>query len=169
MPYLGEVRPIAFTFVPVNWMLCNGQTLKIAQYPALFALIGTYYGGDGRTTFCLPNLRQHVVVGVSDNGYPIGQSGGQQTVTLNSGQLPAHSHSMRCVTSGGTQQYPIGLLYAKPKVGRNAYASSPTDLLNPGVLSTAGQSLPHNNMQPYLTLNFMICINGTYPDGENLS
>lgn len=170
MPYLGEIRPCAFAIVPVDWMVCQGQKLRVTDYPALFSLIGAFYGGDGRNTFRLPDLRQRVVVGLGDGEYAtLGHTGGLAKVTLDNDHMPPHSHNLRCVNAGGTLPDPSGLLYAKPRAGSTAYSDTPTDKLNPGVLVSTGGNQPHDNLQPYLEVNFIICVKGTFPDGENRS
>ncbi len=163
-PYMGEVRPLSFGFAPKGWALCNGQTMAINQFQALFALLGTMYGGNGISTFLLPNLQSRVPVHRSTDGtYQQGQTGGAETVTLISNQAPVHVHSLVGTTTAGSRQEPAFTLGASPTA--NSYYSPPTNLtaLNPASISPAGNGLPHPNIQPYLTINYCIALQGIFP------
>ena len=164
--YLGQVMAVAFGYAPRGWALCNGQLLPITQNPALFSLIGTMYGGDGTSTFALPDLRGRAVIGTV--GLP-GDRGGSETVTLSAPQMPTHSHSFAASggqAPGGRGQTPLpaaGNQYGMPANGATIYGA-PADLV--GLVSDvqyAGGSAPHDNMQPYLVLNFIIALDGIYP------
>ena len=174
-PFLSEIKLVSFNFPPKGWALCNGQFLPINQNQALFALLGTTYGGNGQTTFALPNLRGRVPIhfGGSHN---LGEAAGSTSVTINIQQLPAHTHALMArtdlVSPDAAGQDPTNKLYGKAQLavqGGNitaiqAYAD-PASLttLNPGAVSSVGGSQPHNNMMPYLTLNFIIARQGIVP------
>lgn len=180
MPYIGEIRVFGGNFAPVDWALCNGQLLPIADYTALYNLIGTIYGGDGVNTFALPNLQSRVPIGTgtyAGNTYMVGQTGGTETTTLTTVNMPAHTHTVTVTgtTTAGTltssedghRTTPGGNYPAVN--GKNMYSTT-TDgskmaAVNTGNLtvSVAGQSLPVSNIQPYLAINYIICLNGIYP------
>jgi len=161
---------VGFGFAPLGWAACNGQTLFISENQALFALIGTTYGGDGQTSFNVPNLNGAVIVGANPSNYPLGQRGGSATVALTTGNMPPHTHPfsapLMASTSGTATDTPAGAL---PGQLSNAYGQSPApDLtLNPsalkGVTSGAGGSAPHSNLQPSQVLNYIIALEGGYP------
>lgn len=165
-PYVGEVRLIAFTYAPIGWNFCDGSVLSIASYEALFSLIGTFYGGNGQTTFGLPDLRGRVPVhqGTLQGGstYVIGQISGVESVTLNVNQIPAHNHQFQCNSSltGATATPANNTVAGGPTVYR---AGTPADAMNTGVLSKSGGSQPHENRQPSLAMNWIISLNGVYP------
>jgi microcystin-dependent protein len=173
-PYLGEIRAVGFTFSPVGWATCNGQSLAINENAALFTLIGTTYGGDGVNTFNVPNLNGAVIVGAGQgNGlsnYVLGQQGGSATVTLTANQLPVHSHSISGAlganADGTPTDEPAGNV---PGPLSAAYSQAPTPdaTLNAAAMkgntTVAGSSLPHENMQPSLALNYIICVAGIFP------
>jgi microcystin-dependent protein len=169
--YLGQIVMLGFDFAPLNTALCDGQLLPISQYTALFQLLGTTYGGDGTSTFALPNLQGNVPVhqgqGSGLSNYPIGRTGGASTVTLNSSQLPSHSHGFSVSTSTATNASPFsGVMPAQPTApGASAYAVSQTGYPSLAAqtmnsLVTAGSSLPHNNMMPTLFITFAIVVLG---------
>lgn len=163
--YTGEIRLVAFDRAPKNWAFCLGQTLQIMQYPTLFSLLGTMYGGNGTTTFQLPDLRGITPLGFS-NELPVGVTGGAESVQLTTAQLPAHTHGMTATSAKGTTASPADARFAAPRVGRApqpAYGSTPAVPLAGDALGIAGGSTPHNNLQPYLTLNYIIALNGIYP------
>jgi microcystin-dependent protein len=177
-PFLGEIRMFAGNFAPNGWAFCNGQTLPIAQYSALFSLLGTYYGGDGRTNFALPNLQGQVAVhwGTAPAGgptYAIGQTGGSANVTLTVAQIPAHSHQTQIGASnqGGTTMDPTNAVPAEintgtaksPTVGSLGYSSAPTGQMAASAVTVTGSSQPHPNMQPFLCVSFIIALAGIYP------
>jgi len=162
--YLGEIRMVSFNYPPKNWAFCNGQTLPIAQNQALFSLLGTRYGGDGVTTFKLPDLRGRVPMHAA-NGVAPGQAGGAETHTLSANEMPMHLHSLLGSTALATATSPANALVGKKgRTGRDVYAA-PANLttLNPNSVSQAGGSQPHQNMQPFLALNFAIALVGIYP------
>ncbi len=159
-PFLAEIRLMSFNFPPKGWAFCNGQLLPINQNQALFSLLGTTYGGDGRTTFALPNLQGRVPIHFG-NGFTLGQQGGEQAHTLSIGELPTHVHTANATTANGAVAVPGGAVLG---AFNNAYGP-PTGLtsLDPGTIVNSGGSQPHQNMQPYLTLNFCIALQGIFP------
>ena len=161
-PFLSEIKIVGFGHAPKGWALCNGQFLPINQNQALFALLGTTYGGNGQTTFALPNLRGRIPIHFS-NSHNLGEAAGSSSVTVNIQQLPQHMHFWQ-VLSGvdGTVASPTGNLFAKAK--SNLFGT-PTNLtsFNPEIATSVGGSQPHNNMGPYLTLNFVIALQGIFP------
>ncbi len=162
--YIGEIRMMSFNYAPKNWALCNGQSLPIQQNQALFALLGTRFGGDGVTTFKLPDLRGRVPLHVTNGAAP-GQVGGAETHVLSSSELPLHTHSLEGSTALATNTSPANALVGKKgRAGRDVYAG-PANLttLNPNSVSQAGASQPHENMQPFLALNFAIALIGIFP------
>jgi microcystin-dependent protein len=171
--FVAEIRIFGFNFPPTGWAFCDGQLLPISQNTALFSLLGTYYGGNGQTTFGLPNLQGsapiHQGQGPGLSLYDLGQAGGEETVTLLNTEMPAHSHTAASAnaTGSGTQLTPASNIWANPSTRRatvNMYASGPPNvLMDPATLTIAGQGLPHNNMPPYLCLNFCIALQGIYP------
>jgi microcystin-dependent protein len=164
-PYIGEIRMFAGNFAPLGWMLCQGQTLPISQYDALFALIGTTYGGDGQTTFNLPNLSSRVPMHQGTGGgnnYVLGQMAGQESVTLTTPQMPSHTHPMPCAASNSNSAAPAGAFCGA--TSSNAYASpAPNASMNPASVSSVGGNQPHDNMMPYLAINFIISLFGIFP------
>ena len=163
-PFLAEIRMLGVNFPPRGWAECNGQLLPINQNQALFSLLGTSYGGDGRTTFALPDLRGRAPVHVSDED-PLGESGGQEAVPLSPGELPFHAHGVMADAEVATSIDAAGSLLAKrPRFGALAYAA-PANLttLAPDSVASAGGGQPHPNMQPFLTLTFVIALQGIFP------
>jgi microcystin-dependent protein len=168
--FLGEIRIFPFDFAPFGWALCNGQLLPINQNAALFSLLGINYGGDGRSTFGLPNLPGRAPLDYGQgNGlspYVIGESGGEETVTLLYSEMPSHSHEARAYAGpGGQNPGPTVTWSELTQRGQVAYTpSSPQNvLMSPTALAVSGNSLPHNNLPPYLTLNFCIALQGIFP------
>jgi len=165
-PFLAEVRIVSFAYAPRGWALCNGQLLPINQNQALFALLGTTYGGDGRTTFALPNLQGRACAhdGAALN---LGQAGGEANHTLTPQEMPAHSHGGQLFASAdfANSTDPTGHVFgARPRGGAVVYAPPPPDTaLAPGAVGSVGGSGPHTNLQPYLTLNFVIALQGIFP------
>jgi len=177
-PYVGEIKMVGFNFAPVGWYLCNGQTLPISQNSALFSLLGTLYGGNGITTFQLPNLQGRVPVhlgtGPGLSPYFIGQQGGAESVVLSSTQMPLHTHQVNCdgqatgrggsTFAAGVGETPVGNypgLAASP--AHAVYSASHNATMNAAMLSTAGGSSPVSILQPYLTVNFIIAYVGIFP------
>jgi microcystin-dependent protein len=165
-PFIGEITMFGGNFAPRNWAFCDGQLLSIAQNQALFALLGTTYGGDGRTTFGLPDLRGripiHVGSGPGLSGRSWGQRGGQETVTLATQQLPSHQHIQQGTDSDATSADPTDGLAAKAQNVTYNSSGSPADM-NAASVQAAGGSQPHDNMQPYLCVNFVIALFGIFP------
>ena len=162
-PFLGEIRLVAFNFAPKGWAICDGRLLPINQNQALFALLGTYYGGDGRTTFALPDLRGRVPLGAGQgaalSNYEIGSTGGTESVKLAVGQLPSHAHPVRANSGPSTTKEPAGAYPAKG----GAYASAQNAKMNTAMLGKTGGGQPHENRQPYLALNYVIALQGIFP------
>jgi microcystin-dependent protein len=162
-PYVGEIRIFAGNFAPAGWMLCQGQLLPISEYETLFNLIGTTYGGDGQSTFALPNLQSRVPIHTGSNGissYTIGETGGVETVILANTQIPAHNHLVPASSSSATSTSPVGTVPAA--WGSNQYSdAAPTGAMGAAIQPTGGQ--PHDNMVPFLVVNFIISLFGIYP------
>ena len=159
-PFLAEIRIFPFNFAPKGWAFCNGQLLPINQNQALFSLLGTTYGGDGRVTFGLPDLQVRAPMHTG-NGHVLGERGGEQAHTLSITELPTHTHTWGATNTAANAPNPTSNL-----LGAAAeYNASATNLvaMYPGTLSTVGGSQPHANMQPYLTLNFCIALQGIFP------
>jgi microcystin-dependent protein len=161
-PFLGSIILFAGNFAPRGWAFCNGQLLSIAQNTALFSLLGTTYGGDGQTTFALPDLRGrapiHAGQGPGLQSYVLGQFGGEETVTLTSAELPPHAHVQPATNDQQTTNRPNGALPARGGVYAN---ESDGSALHP--TSSAGGGQPHDNRSPYLALNYIIALEGIYP------
>lgn len=174
-PFLGEIRMVGFNFAPVGWALCNGQTLSISAYSALFALLGTTYGGNGTSTFQLPDLQGRVPIhqgtGAGLTTYVIGENGGTENVTLLTNNLPAHNHLMNVNSNAGNVISPVGSILA---AGNNGDTRNPqtfpdfTQAAGNGTLAVTaiqntGGNVPHQNIQPYLCVNFIIALSGIFP------
>ena len=170
-PFVAEIRIFAGNFAPLGWAFCNGQLMPISQNTALFSLIGTFYGGDGRSTFGLPNLQGSAPLGQGQGpGLTerfLGETGGEQFVTLLQTEMPAHLHTVRCSSANADKNDPTNNVWAVTGARRatvNQYAANtPTVSMSNSALSVAGGSLPHNNMPPYLALNFIIALQGVFP------
>jgi microcystin-dependent protein len=166
-PFIAEIRMFAGNFAPRGWAFCDGQLLSISQNTALFSLLGTTYGGNGTTTFALPDLRGRVPMhagqgpGLTDR--ILGEQGGEETHTLLVGELPAHSHPAYADSAVGTAAGPPGGLPGRNAAGIPAYGSAPSAMLHPGAVGVQGGGQPHNTMQPYLVINFIIALEGIYP------
>lgn len=159
-PFLGEVRLFAFNFPPRGWATCDGQLLPIAQNQALFSILGTTYGGDGRVTFALPDLRGRVPLHVSA-AHPVGERAGTESHRLTVTEIPPHTHALQASTADATERAVAGLMLAVAE--EEAYAAvSPTALMGEP-LSNTGGGQPHPNLQPYLVLNFCISLTGIFP------
>ncbi len=169
-PFVAEIRIFPFNFAPKGWAFCDGQILPLSQNTALFSLLGTTYGGDGKSNFALPNMQgnapMHPGQGPGLSLHDLGETGGSDTVTLLESEMPGHVHTASAVNSDSTDQSPIGELFAgglggiaafAPKAGNNLTTFSDV------MLAPAGGDQPHNNLQPYLTLNFCIALQGVYP------
>jgi microcystin-dependent protein len=167
-PYIGEIRMFGGNFAPLGWAFCDGQILPIAANDALFNLIGTTYGGDGVTTFALPDLRGrapiHMGTGPGLSGRVIGESFGVESVTLTTNTLPQHSHSFAGSTATASATSPQNQVVAAPStIDLYRPATVPSAALNPAALASAGGSQPHDNMQPYQCVNFIIALEGIFP------
>lgn len=163
-PFLGQILYVSFGYAPKGWAECNGQTLPISQNQALFSLLGTTYGGNGQTTFQLPNIRSRVLIS-NDSNYSLGTYGGEEAHTLTINEMPAHNHLVNAVTLEGNKTSPEGNLPADTKVLDKEYtnAANGTVAMNSGVLSSVGGSQPHTNIQPYVTFKCIIALQGIYP------
>jgi microcystin-dependent protein len=169
-PFVAEIRLFPFNFAPRGWAWCNGQLLPISQNTALFSLLGTTYGGNGQTTFGLPNLQGSAAMfngqGPGLSLRDLGETGGSQTVTLQTTQLPSHTHTAGAKVAGGTAS-PTNMVWGTSSAGKvaaNFYApAGGTVNMNAGAIANAGSSQPHNNLMPYLTLYFNIALQGVYP------
>ncbi|MGZ8216184.1 phage tail protein [Methylomagnum sp.] len=160
-PYVGEIRMFAGNFAPAGWMFCEGQLVPISEYEVLFNLIGTTYGGDGQESFALPDLRGRLPLH-QGNGFTLGETGGVEEVTLTVSQIPAHSHPMLASNDIPTLSSPQSNVtgQAAAKIYR---AGNPSMTLNPSSVSPVGGSQPHQNMQPYLCVDFIISLYGIFP------
>jgi microcystin-dependent protein len=159
--FLSEIKLVSFNFPPKGWALCNGQLLPINQNQALFALLGTTYGGNGQTNFALPNLRGRVPIHMG-NGHTLGEAAGSTSVAVNIQQLPTHIHGLMATNAAGTTASPANAYLGAV----NSLYRSPPDSLTtmaPASVTSVGGSQPHNNMMPYLTLNFIIALQGIFP------
>jgi microcystin-dependent protein len=167
-PFLGEIRQAAFAYAPKGWALCNGQLLPINQNQALFSLLGTQYGGDGIRTFALPDLRGRSPLHASAD-VTVGARAGEEAHTLTVNELPPHSHALRGSNDLANSSSPVGnVTAAKGRGGKDIYApgGSPVQPLSPQAIAAAGGSQPHNNMQPFTTLNFIIALTGIFPSRD---
>lgn len=162
-PFLAEIRLMSFNFAPKGWAQCNGQLLPINQNQALFALLGTTYGGDGRVNFALPDLRGRVPIHVG-SGFTLGQRAGEQAHTLTTNEMPAHTHTVQATNSTGNVIFPSSTAVVADVAPSQVY-SAPQNLgaMHPTVISSIGGSQPHQTMQPFLTLTFCIALQGIFP------
>jgi microcystin-dependent protein len=161
-PFLSEIRMMSFSFPPRGWALCDGQLLPINQNQALFSLLGTVYGGDGRVNFALPDLRGRTPIH-EGGGFTLGQRGGEVAHTLSVGELPFHTHVAKASPSDGNNVIPTGNVLASPlNQSYRAPDQALTSMLA-GTIGNAGGSQAHENMQPYLTLSFCIALQGIFP------
>lgn len=166
-PFLSEIKLVSFNFAPKGWALCNGQFLPINQNQALFSLLGTVYGGNGQTNFALPNLRGRVPIH-EGSGHNLGEAAGSTSVTINIQQLPQHNHLLSAnmavvdANTNATQGSPTNNNWAN--TGKVQWCTSaPNNVMNPQSVTNVGGSQPHNNMMPYLVLNFIIALQGIFP------
>ena len=171
-PFVAEIRIFPFTFAPTGWAFCDGQLMPISQNTALFSLLGTTYGGDGKSTFALPDLQgsapMHPGQGQGLSLRDLGEMSGSETVTLLVSEMPVHLHGVgRAKNDAGDSVTPANSVWAQSGAGRGAaalyIAGPPTGKVNQFSLTPTGGGLPHNNMQPYLTLNFCIALQGVFP------
>lgn len=168
-PFVAEIRIFPFNFAPRGWALCNGQLLPIAQNTALFSLLGTTYGGNGTSTFALPDLQGSVPVhpgqGPGLSLRDLGEQGGSDTVTLLESEIPAHTHALAASAAAAFARSPSGELFANESGGVNSYAAlaAPTAVLAAAACPPVGGNQPHNNLAPYITFNFCIALQGVYP------
>lgn len=169
-PFVGQVLAVGFNFAPVGWLLCDGSTQSISEYEVLYTLIGTTYGGNGTTTFGLPDLRGRSPLNAGQkpgrSTYVMGQMSGSETVTLLSNQVGAHSHRLMASSLTGTTATPSGTtaLAQSPQTLVNVYGAGPGNTtLAPSAIGRAGSSLPHENRQPFIAVNYIICFAGIFP------
>ncbi len=167
-PFLAEIRIVGFNFAPRGWAFCDGQLLPINQNQSLYSLLGTTYGGDGRTSFALPDLRGRTPIHVGAAGsvsHPLGQRSGEETHTLSQAELPAHDHTLHGADSPANAPVPGGRAWAQTAATDPAYGNLNNNpaAMNDAVIAASGGSQAHNNMQPYLALNFCIALQGLFP------
>jgi microcystin-dependent protein len=167
-PFVAEIRPFGFNFAPKGWAQCNGQILPLSQNTALFALLGTYYGGDGKSTFALPNLQNatpmHQGAGSGLSERYLGEIGGAAAVTLLQSEMPVHNHGMNAVESTAVERQPPGQMYAVGEaISLYGDQGQPAQGMDQNFLAPAGGSLPHNNVQPSLVINLCIALQGVFP------
>jgi microcystin-dependent protein len=165
-PYIGEIRMFGGSFAPVGWMFCDGQLIPISENDALFTLIGTTYGGDGETTFALPNLQSRVPIHMGSNAgqtFVIGEAAGVEEVTLTVQQIPIHNHILTGSTSNASDPNPNGNILATSTVVQPYAVESVAANLVPSAVNPVGGSQPHTNIQPYLTISFIISLFGIFP------
>lgn len=162
-PFVGEIRMFAGNFPPVGWMFCDGQLLPISENETLFTLIGTTYGGDGESTFALPNLQSRVPIHQGNN-FTLAETGGVEEVTLTTSQIPVHTHAMIASTADGGQNNPQNNVLATTPVGITIFFEDPPSAnMSASAISPVGGSQPHTNLQPYLAVNFIISLFGIFP------
>ena len=160
-PFLSEIRIMSFGYAPKSWAMCNGQLLPINQNQALFSLLGTTFGGDGRVNFALPDLRARVPIGVG-NSHTLGEKGGEPAHTLNSSEMTQHTHQLNCTNNDGTTDVATGNVYAT--AGGDAYGGFQNpQAMNPAAVGNTGGSQAHQNQQPFLALTFCIALQGIFP------
>ena len=161
-PYVGEVRMFAGNFAPAGWMFCEGQLLPISEYETLFNLIGTTYGGDGQSTFALPDLRGRLPVHFG-NGFTLAETGGVEAVTLTVQQMPSHSHAFLASSSFSTAVTASGKVLGQNQAIKLYNSAAPNTPMAPGAAGSAGGNQPHDNLQPYLCVDFIISLFGIFP------
>lgn len=165
IPYVGEIRMFAGNFAPAGWAICDGSLLPISENEVLFQLIGVTYGGDGQSTFALPDLRGRTPVHMGQSGsgtFVLGEQFGSESVTLTAAQMPAHTHSLLASANTATTRDPIGNVPAEASIDAYVDDLSPA-ALNASAISSVGGSQPHENMMPYLCINFIISLFGIFP------
>lgn len=161
-PYVGEIRMFAGNFAPIGWMYCEGQILPISEYETLFNLIGSSYGGDGQSTFALPDLRGRIPMHMG-NGSTLTDTGGVEEVTLSISQIPAHTHAVVASSGTGLLASPADAVFAKHRDHKAFASGTPSQPMTASMVSAVGSSQPHTNMPPYLCVNFIISLFGIYP------
>lgn len=167
-PFVGQIIPVAFNFAPIGWVLCDGRTLPINEYSALYQLIGTTYGGDGQTSFAVPDLRSRCAIGMGQGAglqpYLQGQASGTESVTLNSSQIAAHTHTLSAAATV-TDSTPTTAMVLGTPADEDIYATSgtTTTLSRGSVSSAVGNGLPHENRQPYQAVNYIMAFSGIFP------
>lgn len=161
-PYVGEIRMFAGNFAPAGWEFCEGQLLPISEYETLFNLIGTTYGGDGQSTFALPDLRGRIPIH-QGNGFVLAETGGAEQITLTTAQIPAHSHPLMASNDNNSSPSPAGRVLARPTAIDLYQPAAPTAAMNAAMLTSVGGSQSHNNFQPYLCVDFIISLYGIFP------
>jgi len=169
-PFVAEIRIFPFNFPPKGWAFCDGQLLPLSQNTALFTLLGTTYGGDGKSNFALPNMQGNVPMhpgqGPGLSWHDLGETGGSDTVSLLESEVPSHSHALMAAAASGTKSVPAANSFARVSGGGTPYlasAGAPLVVMSDNSLAPAGGDQPHNNLQPYLTLNFCIAMQGVFP------
>ncbi|HEU4612084.1 MAG TPA: tail fiber protein [Kofleriaceae bacterium] len=166
-PFIGEIRMVGFNFAPRGWAFCAGQLLPISQYDALFALIGTIYGGDGQSTFALPNMAGRLPVhqgqGPGLSNYVIGEAAGTESVALVAQQIPQHAHSVIAASGGTRSASPSGNMLGSGEADVYTRGTAAPVNMAPNAIAPSGGSQPHDNMQPYLCINFVIALEGIFP------
>jgi microcystin-dependent protein len=161
-PYVGEIRMFGGNFAPAGWMLCQGQLLPISENETLFNLIGTTYGGDGQSTFALPNLASRVPIH-QGSGFVLAQAAGAESVTLTIQQIPIHNHVPAANSGNGTQSSPSNGVWAQSTLNQFSSTNPPNEAMAPQAILASGSSQPHDNMMPYLAINFIISLFGIFP------
>lgn len=161
-PYVGEVRMFAGNFAPAGWMFCEGQLLPISEYETLFNLIGTTYGGDGQSTFALPDMQGRIPIHFG-GGFNLSETGGVEQVTLSVSQIPSHSHPLLASQDGGSQPAPGGYALAASNVVKVYAAAATNGSLDASSVIQTGDTQPHNNFQPYICVSFIISLFGIFP------
>src|SRR3982750_610496 len=168
-PFVAEIRIFPFNFAPKGWAFCDGQLMPLSQNTALFSLLGTTYGGDGKSNFALPDMQgnapMHPGQGPGLSLHDLGETGGSQTVSLLESEIPSHPHTLNCLVPIGNRTTPVGNTIARV-TGATPYlppAGAALAMMAPQALAPAGGDQPHNNMQPFLTLNFCIALQGVFP------
>lgn len=169
-PFLGEIRTFAGSFAPVGWLPCDGRLMAISGNEALFTLLGTTYGGDGQTTFALPDLQGRAPVHRQPSSFPMGAKAGTESVTLTPGQLPAHTHVVSATNAPGTVNTPTNALWAQPVPSGNPapatpklYSATTDGSMSAQAVTTVGSGEAHENMMPFLAVTFMIAVEGIFP------
>jgi microcystin-dependent protein len=166
-PFIGQIYLVGFTFAPPGYAFCDGSLLPISEFTALYQLIGTIYGGNGTVTFALPDLRSRVPIhqgqGTGLSPYVIGQAGGTENVTLTVQQIPSHTHVANCSSNSSNSASPVNAIWAKDSGSDTPYAAQAKKTMLPNAIGPAGGSLPHENMQPFMGINYIIALFGIFP------